>query len=360
MGRLSRKVGVFVADYERQFERQKELARKVELLIRQLVEDLDADIHLVSARAKQPDSLRAKLREKQYVDPALQVTDTIAVRVITYYRSAVDTVTNALKREFEIDPERSEDKRRLLDLHEFGYRSVHLIARLKAPRSRMSEYADLAPVWFEIQVRSLLEHAWAEIEHEIVYKSGVRYPASATRLFGALAGTLEILDNEFENLRQQREHLIEHYRGRYSRGQDERKRMDVARLLGFLRSHFPESPTWGRSVGSSLPRGLDAACLEALATVGLRTAYSLKAALGMRRYRTAVQALAANLGQAPSGLSHLALMVLAVGLKDASVLQSSFPEIIRGPEMSGVLSFAGRRQVTMPNRVGLVVRRSRR
>jgi ppGpp synthetase/RelA/SpoT-type nucleotidyltranferase len=297
-------------------------------------------VHLVAARAKQPDSLRGKLRRKKYSDPAAQVTDTVGVRVITYYRSGVDPVAEALKREFQIDRARSEDKRRLLDLREFGYRSVHLIAKLKLPRSRMTEYADLASVWFEIQVRSLLEHAWAEIDHEVVYKSGVKYPDATARLFGALAGTLEILDVEFENLRYAKERLVESYRDRYQERQDERTRMDVARLLGFFRAEFPDSPTW-RVDGNTLPRGLDATCLEALQAIGLNSARSLRIALRTRRYRRAVEALAADLGEMPSRLSHLALMVLLVGLSDRSVLDNSFPEIVRQPAMSGVLAVAG-------------------
>jgi ppGpp synthetase/RelA/SpoT-type nucleotidyltranferase len=339
MGRLSQKAAIFIAGYERRYQAHKEIASRIEDLVRQVVRDLGVDVHLVTARAKGPDSLRGKLRRKNYSDPSAQVTDTVGVRIITYYRSGVDPVVEALKREFHIDRSRSEDKRRLLDLREFGYRSVHLIARLKPPRSRMSEYSDLAPVWFEIQVRSLLEHAWAEIEHEVVYKSGVDYPGSTTRLFGALAGTLEILDGEFEKLRYEKENLIESYKARYAQGEDDRKRMDVARLLGFLRSRFPDSPTWGITRGT-LPRGLDATCLEALRLVGLCTAYSLRVALSSRRYRNALETLAADLGEIPSRLSHLALMVLAVGIKDRAVLESSFPEIVRQPAMVGVLSVA--------------------
>lgn len=331
-----------MATYERRYESHKEIARRIEELVRQVVRDLGLDIHLVVARAKSPDSLRGKLRRKTYSDPSMQVTDTVGVRVITYYRSAVDPVAEAIKREFRIDQTRSEDKRRLLDLREFGYRSVHLIAKLKPPRSRMTEYADIAPLWFEIQVRSLLEHVWAEIEHEVVYKSGVKYPDSTARLFGALAGTLEILDGEFEKLRYERESLIESHKVRYAQGQDDRKSMDVARLLGFLRSRYPDSPTWGVPSGT-LPRGLDASCLEALKSVGLGTAYSLKAILSSRTYRNALQRLAADLGEIPSRLSHLALMVLAVGMTDRSVLELSFPEIVRQPAMAGVLSLASRR-----------------
>jgi hypothetical protein len=73
-------------------------------------------------------------------------------------------------------------------------------ARAAAPpgvhRGRGDEF--LRKRWFEIQVRSLLEHAWAEIEHEIVYKSGITQPDAVRRRFAALAGSLELFDSEFE------------------------------------------------------------------------------------------------------------------------------------------------------------------
>ena len=76
--------------------------------------------------------------------------------------------------------------------------------------------------------------------------------------------------------------------------------MDVARLLGFLRNQFPDSPSWGVGKGT-LPRGLDSTCLEALRAVGVSTAFSLNAALSSRRFRDASETLAADLGEIPSG-----------------------------------------------------------
>src|SRR5262249_10940698 len=147
-------------------------------------------LHLVSCRAKDPSSLKRKLRLKGYTNPEKQLTDRIGLRVITYYSDGVDQVVDKLARSFTIDAKNSVDKRKQLSVEEFGYRSVQLVAKAKDPGSRHLKFAGLKDIWAEIQVRSILEHAWAEIQHAIIYKSQIKYPDTVLRRFAALAGTL--------------------------------------------------------------------------------------------------------------------------------------------------------------------------
>jgi len=94
----------------------------------------------------------------------------IGVRVITYYQDDVDRAATALEEAFEIDEARSIDKRRQLQLRQFGYRSVHLIARFGS-KDKDPARAPFRSSWFEIQVRSILEHAWPRSKHEVCYKA---------------------------------------------------------------------------------------------------------------------------------------------------------------------------------------------
>lgn len=84
---LSRNARAFLETYgESEAEAAAERARE---LVSQVVNESGLVVHAVSARAKSPASLRAKLRRKSYTDPAKQITDIIGVRIITYYRDGL-------------------------------------------------------------------------------------------------------------------------------------------------------------------------------------------------------------------------------------------------------------------------------
>ncbi len=298
--------------------------------VERIARETGAVIHVVSARAKKLESVRGKLRRKRYSRPASQLTDLIGVRVITYYRDAVDPIVARLKQAFQINTKESTDKRLALGLRNFGYRSVHLIVRLKPAQVLTPSHKLLRSRWFEIQVRSIIEHAWAEIEHEIVYKSGVVQPDEILRRFAALAGSLELVDNEFLALRERRNDLIEQYAAKYRLGEDRRKSFDVARLLGFLEAFRPGGLSWRQAAAMGTPFGvgLDASGVAALKAVKLGTQESLNVVLRSSRFRYALRSFAAAHGIAPTEVSHLATVVLAVVVKNPRVVQIHFPEMI--------------------------------
>ncbi len=304
------------------------------------VDSLLLDVeHVTLARAKSIDSVRAKLRKKRYRDPWHQLTDLVGVRVVSYYEDDVDTVARRIKQECEIDSKNSSDKRGALEPHEFGYRSVHLIARLRRGVSLSPQYVPVAGRWFEIQVRSILEHAWAEIDHEVRYKSRISYPKEVRRRFAAMAGALEILDHEFLALRGVRSDLISGYRERYLQGEDGRRHFDVARLLGFLEALQPNGLSWRQAAAAGRPFAahVEATCLEALQVVRLDQGERFVAAMKSRKLRGALRFLAAAQGEAVDTLSHLSLIVAAVAVRDPALIEVHFPEMIYEPAMAALI-----------------------
>ena len=336
MSRLTKGALRFLEDYEQSYDDYRAVASDLEHHIESLVKDTGREIHLVAARAKTLDSLRDKLRRKQYMNPRDQITDLIGVRVITYYKDDVDQIVSRLKSTFKIDKTNSTDKRKILDLQTFGYRSVHLIAYLGATKAQRARYA-FSGQRFEIQVRSLLEHAWAEIEHEIVYKSGIRHTKPVLRMFAALAGTLELLDSQFGDLRRERDKLVDCLRNRYARGLDCRRLLDTARLIAFLEVEAPSALGW-RSTRSTFPPRSEAVCVEALRWVGVRSANDLRRVIADVAFGHLRSDFAADNGIAPMDVSHLALAILAVAFLDRQVLQVVFPEMIRDPSLSSWLA----------------------
>jgi len=160
--------------------------------------------HSITSREKDPEELREKItREGEDSDALFNgITDLAGVRIIAYFPSDVDKIVPLIEKEFNIDSRHSMDKRLSSDPAIFGYASVHFVVEFRPEMLKLPEYALFDKMKCEIQVRTILQHAWAEIEHDIVYKSPGEIPFRVRRRFACLAGLLEIADREFESLRQ--------------------------------------------------------------------------------------------------------------------------------------------------------------
>jgi tetratricopeptide (TPR) repeat protein len=81
-----------------------------------------------------------------------------------------------------------------------GYQSKHLLVKLGEDRSSLVENEEFVDLVCEIQVRTILQHAWAEMEHDIQYKNDEEIPLDLKKRFSALSGLLELADREFQNI----------------------------------------------------------------------------------------------------------------------------------------------------------------
>lgn len=163
-----------------------------------LADDQGLKLHSITLRVKRRDSVATKLMRPDRTYGSLwELTDLIGLRVITYFEDGVDRVARLLEAHLPVDFHHSVDKRTSSAHDRFGYRSLHYICRLPPEAHAQHE------VRYEIQIRTLLEHAWAEIEHDLGYKSRESVPAAARRRLNRLAGMLELADQEFVAIRRE-------------------------------------------------------------------------------------------------------------------------------------------------------------
>lgn len=154
----------------------------------------------VTGRAKEVDSFIEKVASrKQYEDAKRQNTDFSGVRVVAFLESDVQRVVDVVNACFEVSEEHSADKSSVLGANRVGYRSVHRVGKIGKTRSQLLECAGLEERWVEIQVRTVLQHAWAEIEHDRRYKFG-GLPIGLSRRLSIVAGVLELADREFAEI----------------------------------------------------------------------------------------------------------------------------------------------------------------
>ncbi|MBR3989491.1 MAG: hypothetical protein IKI85_02965 [Bacteroidales bacterium] len=178
-------------EYREHLPQFEQVKSQVLSLLKEVFEEVGLIVASIEGRVKTEGSLAGKLELKGSKYASLgDITDIVGVRVITFYIDDVDKVASAVDRLFEIDWENSVDKRKAHEIDSFGYMSLHYICRTEG-----------FPYRFEIQMRTVLQHAWANMNHDTGYKSGVEVPKEYLRNLSRLAGLLELVDEQFSQIR---------------------------------------------------------------------------------------------------------------------------------------------------------------
>ena len=193
---------MIMTEYEAQLPVYQRLEGIVQRTLEQTLARNNILVTAVSTRIKTAESLAGKLALKGSKYQSISdLTDILGARVITFYTDDVDHIAALAEQMFEIDWENSVDKRALHQIDSFGYNSLHYICRLPKSIVDDPDCPALNEIRFELQLRTTLQHAWASINHDIGYKTGVEIPRDYLRRINRLAGILEMADDEFSRIR---------------------------------------------------------------------------------------------------------------------------------------------------------------
>lgn len=165
-----------------------------------LLKDNEIPFLTITSRIKEFESFFEKINRKNYVNPFVENEDFCGARIILYYHEDIEKVKKILIKEF--NTQNNEDKSEQLDVNEFGYRSHHFIVKFKNQWLTTPNYRGLQNLNIEIQVRTILMHAWAEIEHKLEYKNKDQIPKELSRKLFMISAKLEEADDQFQELKE--------------------------------------------------------------------------------------------------------------------------------------------------------------
>ena len=184
------------------------VSKGVAAMLSSRLKAVDINVHSVTARVKDRESYRRKLQR----DPRRRIEDLVGIRVITYFREDIRSVEDVVRGVLDVDDGTYVNKAGLLAPGAFGYRSLQFVGRVPPlptagdnppflSSTSNIQWMGAASGTVEVQIRSILEHAWAEVDHDFVYKAESSIAPSVRRRFALTAALLEMADENLDTIR---------------------------------------------------------------------------------------------------------------------------------------------------------------
>lgn len=183
---------------------------------------LDKESVEIKSRTKEIESFKGKIsrddKKLKYKDPLSEITDLVGIKIMLTSLKDENIVYELLKLEMKdnIDKENSVDKTEdIKKERKFGYLGRHLVVFYDENMFELGKHLinkEIHPSHFkglraEIQVKTLLQHVWAEVEHKARYKAGEELSNDKKRYFDRLAALIEVADDLFKDLVEESEKI---------------------------------------------------------------------------------------------------------------------------------------------------------
>lgn len=235
-----------IRTYYENIERYKILSEEVHYILKKCLNMNKIEVASISSRGKSLESFCEKIHRKHYKDPFQSITDFAGVRIVFLYEKDRSSIENLIESTFEIIEK--VDKVQLSEEDRFGYGALHYIVKLKG-KYFGERYEDIKELYCEIQVRTILQDAWALVAHHLSYKQESDVPKHLRRKLNALSGLFETADDQFQHIRDAREAYQTQVTVAIDHSDTTVMSQDIEldSLLAFLKARFPNREIDGSS-----------------------------------------------------------------------------------------------------------------
>jgi ppGpp synthetase/RelA/SpoT-type nucleotidyltranferase len=177
-------------EYEGRLSDLENMKDRIVISLRQSIDHKKIPFDAVKGRIKEFDSFMEKIRRKDLQNPFQEINDIVGIRVICLYRDDIEKIKNVVRDTFEVISD--DDKTDSKESDRFGYSGSHIIARL-GNKQNASLPQSLRDLRFEIQIRTIAQHAWASISHHLFYKISDKTPKD----LHAISALFYVADSHF-------------------------------------------------------------------------------------------------------------------------------------------------------------------
>jgi ppGpp synthetase/RelA/SpoT-type nucleotidyltranferase len=229
-----------VQAYEALIPQYKRLVDEVTFALEDRIKTFGLKVASVHGRVKTSDSLVSKVERKEYQDPLSEINDFAGVRVVCQFTPDLDVIDQLIGELFDVHE--IVDKSASLGFDKTGYQGTHYIVTLGS-NHRGARYDGLADLKTEIQVRTILQDAWAQISHSLDYKSEASVPERERRELYNVSSLLEISQNIFDRTRETRHRYSEEVRKKQPSSPDFLAQpIDRETISAYTRWKYPNLP----------------------------------------------------------------------------------------------------------------------
>lgn len=178
----------------------KQLCEEIAFISEIRLKERTIEFAYITSRTKTLNSFIEKVWRKNYQNPLEEITDIAGVRIVFLYQSDRPLIEEIIESEFEIVEK--VDKVKDQEADRFGYGALHYIVHL-GQRFYNARYAELKDLICEIQVRTVLQDAWALVAHHLSYKQESEVPRIFRRKLNSISGLFETADDQFNHLKEE-------------------------------------------------------------------------------------------------------------------------------------------------------------